>query len=51
VLVVGEPDRAGVALLEGRPLIDGRSAAYVCRGFVCDRPVTSAVELSTVLAT
>jgi uncharacterized protein YyaL (SSP411 family) len=51
VLVVGEPDRAGVALLEGRPLIGGMSAAYVCRGFVCDRPVTTAVELSTVLAT
>ena len=23
------------------PLIDGRPTAYVCRGFVCDRPVTT----------
>ncbi|NUT05548.1 MAG: thioredoxin domain-containing protein [Hamadaea sp.] len=49
VLVVGEPDRPGVPLLEGRPLIEGRPAAYVCRGFVCDRPVTDPVGLSTVL--
>ncbi|NUR70628.1 MAG: thioredoxin domain-containing protein [Hamadaea sp.] len=49
VLVVGEPDRPGVPLLAGRPLIEGRPAAYVCRGFVCDRPVTDAVGLSTVL--
>ncbi|MEV6965681.1 thioredoxin domain-containing protein [Hamadaea sp. NPDC051192] len=49
VLVVGEPDRPGVPLLDGRPLIEGRPAAYVCRGFVCDRPVTDPVGLSTVL--
>jgi uncharacterized protein YyaL (SSP411 family) len=49
VLVVGEPDRVGVPLLEGRPLRDGQATAYVCRGFVCDRPVTTSVELTTVL--
>jgi len=49
VLVVGEPDRPGVPLLAGRPLIEGRPTAYVCRGFVCDRPVTDPVGLSTVL--
>jgi hypothetical protein len=45
VVVAGEPDRPGVPLLADRPLIEGASAAYVCRGFVCDRPVTSAEEL------
>lgn len=49
VLVVGQPDQPGVALLEGRPLLDGRAAAYVCRGFVCERPVADLVALSTVL--
>jgi uncharacterized protein YyaL (SSP411 family) len=45
VIVVGEPDRPGVPLLAGRPLLQGRSTAYVCRGFVCDRPVNDAGEL------
>jgi uncharacterized protein YyaL (SSP411 family) len=45
VVVVGEPDRPGVPLLADRPLINGASAAYVCRGFVCDRPVTTPEEL------
>jgi len=45
VIVVGEPDRAGVPLLGDRPLIGGAAAAYVCRGFVCDRPVTGVDEL------
>ncbi|HEY8482867.1 MAG TPA: thioredoxin domain-containing protein [Spirillospora sp.] len=38
---VGPPDAAGVPLLEGRGLVDGSPAAYVCRGFVCRLPVTS----------
>ncbi|MET8148940.1 thioredoxin domain-containing protein [Actinoplanes sp. NPDC049668] len=45
VVVAGEPGRPGVPLLADRPLIDGAAAAYVCRGFVCDRPVTSVAEL------
>jgi uncharacterized protein YyaL (SSP411 family) len=49
VIVVGEPDKPGIALLADRPMIDGVATAYVCRGFVCDRPVTTAVELLTVL--
>ncbi len=35
-----------VPLLAGRPLVDGRAAAYVCRNFVCDRPVTDPGELA-----
>ncbi|MET8230135.1 thioredoxin domain-containing protein [Micromonospora sp. NPDC005298] len=45
VVVAGLPDQPGVPLLADRPLVDGRSAAYVCRGFVCQRPVTSVEEL------
>jgi uncharacterized protein len=35
-----------VPLLAGRGLVDGRAAAYVCRNFVCERPVTDPAELS-----
>jgi uncharacterized protein len=45
VIVAGQPDRPGVPLLANRPLLDGRPAAYVCRGFVCDRPVGSVEDL------
>ncbi|MFF5291420.1 thioredoxin domain-containing protein [Paractinoplanes globisporus] len=41
VIVAGEPDRPGVPLLADRPLLEGRATAYVCRGFVCDRPVNA----------
>ena len=49
VVVAGEPDRPGVPLLADRPMVDGVSTAYVCRGFVCDRPVTTPGELIAVL--
>jgi uncharacterized protein YyaL (SSP411 family) len=45
VVVAGEPDASGVPLLADRPLVAGRAAAYVCRGFVCDRPTTDPDEL------
>lgn len=51
VLAQGEPDGPGVPLLEGRPLVGGRPTAYVCRGFVCDAPVTEAAALQKALAT
>lgn len=50
VVVSGVPDASGVPLLADRPLVDGRAAAYVCRGYVCERPVTSASELRAQLA-
>ena len=37
--------------LQMRPLVDGGEAAYICRGFVCDRPVTTVVELASQLNT
>jgi uncharacterized protein YyaL (SSP411 family) len=36
-------------LLDHRDLVDGRPAAYICRQFVCRRPITSAAELSVAL--
>jgi uncharacterized protein len=50
VAVHGSPDAPGVPLLAGRPLVGGRAAAYLCRGFVCDRPVTMPEELTSALA-
>ncbi|MFI0371394.1 thioredoxin domain-containing protein [Actinomadura sp. 1N219] len=49
VVSVGPPDAEGVPLLEGRGLVDGVPSAYVCRGFVCRRPVTSPAELTREL--
>ena len=49
VLVAGEPDAPGIPLLADRPLVGGEPAAYVCRGFVCDRPVTTAAALAGAL--
>jgi hypothetical protein len=48
VILAGEPG-AEAAMLAGRDLIDGVPAAYVCHGFVCDRPVTSAEDLRAQL--
>lgn len=45
VIVAGAPDLPGVPLLAGRPMIEGRPTAYVCRGFVCDLPVTTPKDL------
>ncbi|MGA8328675.1 MAG: hypothetical protein WB777_05215, partial [Mycobacterium sp.] len=37
-------------LLAGRDRVGGVDAAYVCRGRVCDLPVTSAEALADALA-
>ena len=49
VIVHGSPDTPGIPLLAGRPLVAGGAAAYVCRGFVCDRPVTTPADLRAAL--
>ncbi|WP_277211985.1 thioredoxin domain-containing protein [Isoptericola croceus] len=49
VVVHGQPDADGVPLLADRPLVGGGPAAYVCRGFVCDRPMTTTAELAAAL--
>jgi uncharacterized protein YyaL (SSP411 family) len=45
VVVTGTPDADGVPLLADRPLVEGGAAAYVCRGYVCERPATKAEAL------
>jgi uncharacterized protein YyaL (SSP411 family) len=47
IVVGGAPDSS--ELLAGRGRVDGADAAYVCRGPVCDLPVTSAGELAAAL--
>lgn len=47
IVVGGEVDSS--ALLAGRDRVAGADAAYVCRGRVCDLPVTTAVELAAAL--
>jgi uncharacterized protein YyaL (SSP411 family) len=50
VLDHGRPDAEGHPLLAQRPLVGGGAAAYVCRGFVCDAPVTDAAALTAALS-
>jgi uncharacterized protein YyaL (SSP411 family) len=46
----GELSNGEVPLLEGRQLIAGAPAAYVCRGFTCRLPVTTPEDLRAQLA-
>lgn len=48
IVVGGEKDSS--ALLTGRDRVAGADAAYVCRGRVCDLPVTTAADLAVALA-
>ncbi|WP_326644797.1 thioredoxin domain-containing protein [Streptosporangium sp. NBC_01755] len=50
VLALGEPDSGEVPLLAGRGLVGGGPAAYVCRGFTCQMPVTTPMALRAELA-
>jgi uncharacterized protein YyaL (SSP411 family) len=47
-VVVGGPVDS-MPLLDGRDRVRGADAAYVCRGRVCDLPVTSEAELAEAL--
>jgi uncharacterized protein len=48
-IAVGSPGDTEVPLLENRALLDGQPAAYVCQGFVCQRPVTEPADLHAQL--
>ena len=47
-LAVSETDSAPIPLLEGRWSQDS-TLAYVCRDFVCDRPVSTTEDLEASL--
>ena len=47
VVAWGMPADEDQPLLRDRPLVGGRATAYVCRGFVCDAPVTEVAELAS----
>jgi len=50
IVLAGEPG-AEHPVLTGRDLVSGVAAAYICHGFVCDRPVTSPDEVQAQLRT
>ncbi len=48
VVMVVSPEQVAestIPLLLGRSLVDGSPAAYVCRGMVCEQPVTDPAQL------
>ena len=47
--VVAFGPATSIELLAHRELVDGKPAAYVCRGFVCDAPVTDPEALRAAL--
>ncbi|MGW4222454.1 thioredoxin domain-containing protein [Streptomyces bauhiniae] len=49
VVAAGAPDGEEFPLLAHRPLVDGAPAAYVCRNFTCEAPVTDPDALRTAL--
>ncbi|MGW6565544.1 thioredoxin domain-containing protein [Streptomyces sp. NPDC054975] len=50
VVAFGTPDSEEFPLLKDRPLVDGGAAAYVCRHFTCDAPVTDPADLARSLS-
>ncbi|MFF7383262.1 DUF255 domain-containing protein [Streptomyces griseoluteus] len=49
VVAAGTPDGEEFPLLAHRPLVDGAPAAYVCRNFTCEAPVTGSGALRAAL--
>ncbi|MCX5531627.1 thioredoxin domain-containing protein [Streptomyces sp. NBC_00006] len=49
VVAAGPEGSDELPLLADRPLVDGGEAAYVCRHFVCDAPVTEVEQLQRML--
>ncbi|MCS6296422.1 MAG: DUF255 domain-containing protein [Nitrospira sp.] len=51
VLAHRDPEQAETdhPLLQGKTLIDGKAALYVCRNFACGRPITDPVDFPALL--
>ncbi|MCB0139314.1 MAG: thioredoxin domain-containing protein, partial [Caldilineaceae bacterium] len=50
VLALKHPNEESMLpLLEGRTLVDGKAAAYVCENYACQLPVTTAEALGRLL--
>ncbi len=49
VVACGAEHGTDVPLLRDRPAIAGRPTAYLCRGFVCDAPITTLAELAVAV--
>jgi uncharacterized protein len=52
-IAVGDPNDAApgdaAPLLAGRPIVNGVPAAYVCRNFTCDAPITDPAALAAAM--
>ena len=49
IVAISDGNGSDVPLLKGRSLIDGKATAYVCEGFVCQRPVIRAGDLAELV--
>jgi uncharacterized protein YyaL (SSP411 family) len=52
-IAVGDPTDTqptdAAPLLTGRPLVDGAPAAYVCKNFTCDAPITDPAAVADAM--
>ena len=52
ILDADDPEEAaGLPLLEGKTLVDGHAALYVCREFACQKPITDPAAIAAQLET